>query len=326
VSDVVPAQLTGPERQRLNEFVDRNAQMEMFLAMFAEGEPAPAADQVLEPVPQVMVVYAAEVGLGASSLLLRMTHECSLRKLRKAEVVWKDTFVYDYMAVLRKLRDDLGAEHFASFTDLINFYTDPTYQPIGHYQMDINVSVQGSMQVAAGAQISGSSVGDIAGVVLRDNMITVQRPDIAVPDEVRRQQLTQRFLDGLRELSSSGECVVLFFDADDKMAEITRSWMWEQLLPPVRDSLPNVRAVMFGAQKQPEDRDWGEPFLAYTELQPLSIDDIETYITKRSAKLGLDDDTVRELAKMLFAFTKGRPADVAANFDLYAKTNPSSGS
>ncbi len=208
--------------------------------MLDTGEPSPDTDQVPEPIAQVMVVYAAELGMGATSLRLRMTHECSLRKLRKAEVVWTSTFVYDYMAVLRKLRDDLGAEHFGSFTDLINYYTDPTYQPAGDLHVDINVNVQGSVQVAGGAQISGSNVGDVAGVVLRDNMITVQRQDIAVPDDVRRQQLTQRFLDGLRDLSSRGECIVLFFDAGEGIAEYTRNWMWEQLLPPVRDSLPNV--------------------------------------------------------------------------------------
>jgi hypothetical protein len=34
----------------------------------------------------------------------------------------------------------------------------------------------GSIQVAGGAQISGSSVGATAGLVLRDNMFAVQRP------------------------------------------------------------------------------------------------------------------------------------------------------
>jgi hypothetical protein len=74
-------------------------------------------------------------------------------------------------------------------------------------------------------------------VVLHDNNITVQRPDIAVPDDVRREQLTQRFLDGLRDLSADGECVLLFFDAVEKMSDITYQWLWEQLLPPVRDEL-----------------------------------------------------------------------------------------
>ena len=295
-------QFTRVEQKRLAEFVDRTAEISVYADVLDKGE------------RQIMVVHA-EAGMGKTSLLLRMVHECALRSLRKAEVVWTDTRVHDYMAVLRKLRDDLGVEHFAAFTDLINYYTDATYQP----RLDININVQGGVQVAGGAQISGSSVGgDIAGVVLRDNMITVQRPDIAVPDEVRREQLTQRFLDGLRELSGSGECVVLFFDAVEKMSDITYQWFWEQLLPPVRDELPNVRAVLCGQRRPPEERDWGSDFVAVAELKPLGLDDIEAYIAKRTeGESGLNDDTRRQLATMVLGVTSGTPAAVAAAIDAY---------
>ena len=179
--------------------------------------------------------------------------------------------------------------------------------------------------MAGGAQISGSSVGDIAGVVLRDNMFTVQRPDIAVPTEVRREELTRRFLDGLRELSSSGECVVLFFDAVEKMSESTHQWLWEQLLPTVRDALPNVRAVLCGQRPPPQERDWDTDYLAVAELKPLGLDDIEAYIAKRAAgKVEMLDETRQALATMLAAVTKGRPADVASAVDLYLASSQSS--
>jgi hypothetical protein len=294
--------------RRLAEFVDRAAEMNLYGEVLDKGD-----------LP-IMVVYA-ETGMGKTSLLLRMVHECALRKLRKAEVVWTDTLVYDYMAVLRKLRDDLGVDHFGAFTDLINYYTDANYQP----RLDINVNLQGSVQVAGGAQISGSSVGDIAGVVFRDNMINVQRPDIAVPLEVRREQLTCRFLDGLRELSS-GECVVLFFDAVEKMSDITNQWLWEQLLPPVRDGdLPNVRAVLCGQRLPPQERDWTD-FLVLAELKPLGLDDIDAYIAKRAAgRVEMSDETRKELAKLLAVVTKGRPAEVASSIDLYMASSRSQG-
>src|ERR1700676_1677582 len=108
------------------------------------------------------------------------------------------------------------------------------------------------LQMAHGAQISDSRLGDAAGIGFRDNMINVPRSDIAVPLEVRREQLTQRFLGGLRELSSR-EVVVLFFDAVEKMSDITSQWLWEQLLPPVRDgALSNVRAVLCGQRRPPQ--------------------------------------------------------------------------
>lgn len=297
-------QFTRVEQRRLAEFVDRTNEMKVYTDVLDKGE------------RQIMVVHA-EVGMGKTSLLLRMVHECALRNLRKAEVVWTDTGVKDYMAVLRKLRDDLGVEHFAAFTDLINFYTDANYQP----KLDININVQGTIQVAQGAQISGSNVGDIAGVVLRDNMFNVQRADIAVPDDVRREQLTQRFLDGLRELSASGDCVVLFFDAVEKMSDddITYKWFWEQLLTPVRDELANVRAVLCGQRPPPEDRDWGSDYVAVAELKPLGIDDIDAYIAKRMGDSGLTDDTRRQLAMMVLGTTNGTPAAVAVAVDGYQK-------
>jgi len=310
LSEVATTQFSRVQERRLAEFVDRTAEMSRYAEVLDKGE------------VQIMVVYA-ETGMGKTSLLLRMVHESALRKLRRAEVVWGDTSVHDYMAVLRKLRDDLGVSHFTAFTDLINYYTDASYQP----QMEININVQGSVQVAGGAQISGSSVGDIAGVVLRDNMFTVQRPDIAVPVEVRREELTRRFLDGLREFSSSGECVVLFFDAVEKMSEPTNQWLWEQLLPPVRDALPNVRAVLCGQRRPPEERDWNTDYLAFAELKPLGLDDIDAYIAKRTAgKVEMLDETRQALAAMLAAVTKGRPADVASAVDLYLASSRSSGS
>ena len=286
--------------RRLAEFVDRTAEMNLYREVLDKGE-----------LP-IMVVYA-ETGMGKTSLLLRMVHECALCKLRKAEVVWTDTLVYDYMAVLRKLRDDLGIEHFRAFTDLINYYTDATYQP----RLDININLQGNLQVAHGAQISDSRLGDVAGIVFRDNMINVPRSDIAVPLEVRREQLTQRFLDGLRELSSR-EVVVLFFDAVEKMSDITSQWLWEQLLPPVRDgALSNVRAVLCGQRRPPQERDWID-FLAFADLKPLGMDDIDTYIAKRTAgRVEMSTETRQELAKLLAVVTKGRPADIASSIDLY---------
>ena len=300
MSEVVAAPVSHVVARRLAEFVDRAAEMNLYCEVLDRGE------------PPIMVVFA-DTGMGKTSLLLRMVHECAQRKLRKAEVMWTDTLVFDYVAVLRKLRDDFGVDHFSAFTDLINYYTDTNYQP----RLDININLQGSVQVASGAQISGSSVGDVAGVVLRDNMIVVQRPDIAVPMEVRREQLTRRFLDGLRELSRR-ECLVLFFDAVEKMSDVTHRWLWEQLLQPVRDGeLPNVRVVLCGQRRPPEERDWTD-FLVLAELKPLGVADIDAYIAKRTAGRAVISDEKREgIAQFLAATTNGRPVDVAVKVDQY---------
>ena len=273
------ARVRREKRERLlTQFVDRSAEMSLF-------------GQVLDSDDLPVMVVTADPGMGKSSLLMRMVHECALRGLAKAEVEWTSVDVLDYMSTLRKLRDALGVEPFAAFTDLVNYYTDDSYQP----RLEININLKGgNIQVAGGAQISGSEVGDIAGLVLRDNQFTIPRSDIAVPDEVRRERLTQRFLAGLAALSKA-QRVVLFFNATEKMSELTHQWLWGQLLRPVVDgALPNVRAVLLGQRPPPDDHDMAA-LLARVQLKPLGADDIDSYIAKRMAGAGsaapLGDDT-----------------------------------
>jgi hypothetical protein len=309
VTEVLEGRVARARRERLlAQFVDRSAEM----ALFAK---------VLDSNELPIMVVSADAGMGKTSLMMRMVHECALRGLLKAELEWSSLDVLDYMSVMRKLRDSLGVDHFGAFTDLINYYTDTNYTP----RLDVNVNVQGScVQVASGAQIIGSSVGDIAGVVLRDNMIVVQRPDITVPIEVRREQLTQRFLQGLAGLSADLK-VVLFFSVTEKMSDLTYQWLWEQLLKPVVDgALSNVRAILLGQRPPPADQDLAA-FVAYAELKPLGVDDIDAYIAKRAAgAAAISDETRRELAKMLALMTRGRPADVSSAVDLYMASNASS--
>lgn len=306
MTEVLEGRVARARRERLlAQFVDRSAEMELFA-------------KVLDSSDLPIMVVSAGAGMGKTSLMMRMVHECALRGLLKAELEWSSLDVLDYMSVMRKLRDSLGVDEFSGFTDLINYYTDTSYTP----RLDINVNLQGgSVQVAGGAQISGSSVGDIAGVVLRDNMIVVQRPDITIPIEVRREQLTQRFLQGLARLSAAQK-VVLFFSVTEKMSDLTYQWLWEQLLKPIVDgALPNVRAILLGQRPAPADPDLAA-FVACAQLKPLGLDDIDAYIAKRAAGgVAISDETRRELAKMLALMTRGRPADVCSAVDLYVASN-----
>lgn len=305
MSAVAETRFERDERERrerqLALFVDRSDEMERF-------------KKVLDTDVKPIMVVKAEAGMGKTSLLMRMVHECALRGLLKAEVVWSDTDVLDYMSVMRKLRDALGVEHFATFTDLINYYTDDNYQP----RLEININLQGNVQVAGGAQISGSTVGDIAGVVLRDNNFTIPRQDIPVPDEVRKERLTERFLQGLESLSAQQQ-LVLFFNATERMSELTQQWLWGQFLKPVVGKELNVRAVLLGDGKRPPPN---VPqlvnYLDHVELKPLGKDDVLAYIGKRTAHdATMTDESRRTLADTVILFKGCVPGDVSAAVDLF---------
>lgn len=306
MTEVLEGRVARARRERLlAQFVDRSTEM----ALFA---------QVLDSNERPIMVVSADAGMGKTSLMMRMVHECALRALLKAELEWSSLDVLDYMSVMRKLRDSLGVDHFGAFTDLINYYTDTNYTP----RLDINVNLQGgSVHVAGGAQISGSSVGDIAGVVLRDNMIVVQRPDIAVSIEVRREQLTQRFIQGLEKLSAERK-VVLFFSVTEKMSDLTYQWLWELLLKPVVDgALPNVRAILLGQRPPPADQDLAA-FVAHAQLKPLGVDDIDAYIAKRVAgKIEISEERRRGMAEIMADLTNGHPLEVASAIDKYLTKN-----
>lgn len=287
---------TEQERRRLlAEFVDRTEEMARFQRMLESDD------------KHIMVVWGGP-GLGKTSLRLRMVHECAQRKLRKAEVECGGFRTTGYLAIMRKIRDDVGVEYFNAFSDYANFLTDPNYKP----QISLNINVEGAMAVAGQAQITNASVGDIAGVVIKDNMLVLPRTDIAVPEEERMIRLTDRFIEGLGAALRDGP-VVVFLDGVEKIDPDTQRWLWEELLMAVRDGrLAGAKVVLCG-QTQPElDRDW-RMLVEEAELRPLSLEHIEAYLEKR----GVPESSRSVLAMMLMANTKGEIARIAAQVDAF---------
>lgn len=281
---------------RLAQFVDREDEMRRFSAMLDTGE------------KPVMVVWG-DSGCGKSSLLARMIHECALRKLRKAEVVWSPTRNHDYLAVMRKIRDDIGVEYFSKFSDLANFFYDRDYER--HYNLKVNIEAGAGMNVATDAQFGNAQVGNIAGVIIKDSNIVIPRDDLAVPEEERMARLTDQFLQDLAGALEDGE-VVVFFDAIEKMTEKTEAWVWGELLDAVaKGTLGNIRFVLCG-QKPPEIGDWLW-MVETAELGPLGPEHIAEYLKKR----GVDEASRGALADLLWVTTKGNANEIAQHVEAF---------
>ena len=277
---------------RLAQFVNREDEMRRFSEMLdTDGKP-------------VMVVWG-DSGCGKSSLLARMIHECAQRKLRKSEVVWTATRNHDYMAVMRKIRDDVGAEHFNRFTDLINFFT------VKQYEIKINVEAGSGIEVATGTTITNSQVGDIAGVIIKDLNITVPRDDQAVPEKERMARLTDQFLQDLSDALKAGP-IVVFFDAIEKMTGETEAWVWHELLGAIANGkLQNIRFVLCG-QKAPDFGEW-HWMVEAAELGPLGPQHISEYLKNR----GVDEANRQALADLLWVTTKGNANQIAQNVEAF---------
>lgn len=276
--------LTLQER-RLAQFVDRDNE----LARFGE---------MLKPDCKPIMLVWGDSGIGKSSLLARMIHECALRKIRKAEVTWTDTRNHDYLGIMRKIRDDVGADSFTAFTDLINFFTVPRYE--------LQVSYTGpEINVAQGMQVVGGQVGNIAGIVVKDVMLNAPRLDMAVPEAERMARLTDRFLSNLAEATHDG-LLVVFLDAIEKMSPYTEKWICGELVKSISEGqLRNVRLVACG-QRKPDVPEY-RTLIEEAQLQPLGLPHIVEYL----AKLGVSEEHREIAAGILLDATKGKLSDMA---------------
>ena len=291
--------MTERER-RLAEFVDRHGEMRRFSAMLDGND------------KRIMLVWG-DSGLGKSSLLARMIHEASLRRLRKSELVWTNTRRHDYLAIMRKLRDDAGAAYFNAFTDLLNYFTVPRYS--------LQLAVEGDIAVASGARFSHSQVGDMAGVVIKDSMFVLPRADVATSESERMIMLTNHFLDGLASATMPGEPFLVFFDAVEKMSPETHDWLWGELIQAVRDErLPHVRFVLCGHHRPVLARDV-EFLVEDVQLKPLGLPDIIEYLGRR----GVEEASRKGIAQVLIVATGGNPLQVASLVDAALKLQAGEG-
>ena len=111
---------------RYGEFVNRDAELKRFCSIVDEDEYI------------VMLIYG-EQGIGKTSLQKRLIYECrEVRKMRWAETFWLNTRSYNYMTVMRKIRDDIAPQFFQPFTDLLNYFTK------ADYNLSINVAPAGN--------------------------------------------------------------------------------------------------------------------------------------------------------------------------------------
>jgi len=280
--------------RRLSEFVDREVEMTRFCAL-------------LDSPGKLVMSVTGPGGIGKSSLMARMVHEIALRSVTKAEIIYTDDNLPEFMAIMRKCRDDLGVVSFSAFTDLINYYTVPRYT--------LNVDLQGgTINVANNLTVTeGASVGSIAGVVIKDAMITFPRSDLDVSEAERRTTLTNQFVTCLAEAAKTRTQIVIMIDAAEKMSESAGRWLWDSLIGAVADTrIPNIRFVIFGRTKPNIDR-WKKQLVEFAELQPLGIPDIVLYLEKR----GVGPDHREALALMVYGSTQGDPLKVATNVDLF---------
>jgi hypothetical protein len=288
-------------RDVLAAFVDRHVELSRFCEMLENDE------------KPIMIVWGDD-GIGKSSLLARLIHECASRKLRKAEVFVSKSRFNSYLEILRKIRDDLGPELFPNFTRLVNVLFPDPLQP----RAPIKIEISGAQSVLERARLENVTIhGDVAAVIIKDNMFNTLDPNLNIPLQDRMNLLTAQFLKDLAPIVQN-EMLVVLFDDIQELTDETYKWLWAGIISELEEGrLKNIRFVLCGRTKPQLE---GAAALSVKEapLQPLGLSDIEMYL-ERSRHVAEGRDIV---ARMLLAGSKGIPLEVAKQLDIYFQLFP----
>ena len=277
------------QEHRLAQFVDRVSEIERFC-------------ELLDTKQKPIMTVCGDGGIGNTSLLARMLRECARRKIRRSEVVWTDIRNHDYLAIMRKIRDDIGLEHFKPFTNLVNYFTDPLY--------DLKITFQGSSSLADQSHFTNSTVRDMANVMIKDSLLVAPRTDINITANERMIRLTDQFMDNLATTTENIPLVV-FFDSVEKMTMETSRWVRCELLQAIAErQLSNIWVILCGRTQLEYDPEM-KVMIEETKLQPLQRSDIVDYLAKR----GLAESQHADIADTLFVSTGGNPRQIAVYVD-----------
>lgn len=278
-----------PNEQRAKIFVDRTAEMQHFC-------------QFLESNEKRAMLVCGEGGLGKSLLLNRMINDCNRHNLHTAKVEWTNTRNYDYLWLMRNLRDQINPAGFKAFTDLVNYFTVPTY--------NLHINNTNSISVACEAKVNNTTIRDLAGIIIKDSFLVIPRDDLGISESDRMAKLTDQFIGDIC-LELTLKPTIVFFDAVEKMTSFTHRWVSDELLKSVADGrIPNIKFVLF-ARKHIKIDTKLKLSVEQINLKPLDIKDISDYLLK----CDIDKNEHSSIADMLLVMTEGNPQKVATYVD-----------
>lgn len=269
--------------QRIHDFVDRMAELQGF-SSFTESE------------EKLILLIRGPVGMGKSSLLARMRHECGKRELPHVAIDCQEISLNTYYQVMCKMRDELKRpELFQGFTSLTQSFESP------RIHIDVEQDIK---EIQAG----GSAIG------VKIDTLNVSGPATSgVPEPERMVRLTEQFVGSL-ERAAQGTRLVVLLDETHVMTDQSKLWLWAQLLKSLLENrLPTVRFVVAARERPQMDR-YMSNIVEEVELKPLGIDDIVEYLRRRNV-YETDEDMQKAAALGMYASTHGNPMMVATAVD-----------
>lgn len=281
----------------LRSFVDRSREVRHFEGMLGGG-------------PVRILAIQGPGGVGKSLLVDRMLDVCARRGIRPIRIEWDDSQRYNYLDIMRQVRDQTEISLFDLFTDRVNYYTK------SEYELKINLTGGNieHVKILEGGEIREAGVTIHVGhnIEITDSAISALRPDRDLQQDEVVIELTRTFMPCLRAVASQGP-VCLFLDALEKADHLTLNWIVRHVLGAIRDqTILNLTAVISGR----ESVDLETSFFDCSEvcaLKPFQLDDVLDYLEARAQVRDV------KLATFVFSVANGDPRETATHVDNWIR-------
>lgn len=245
---------------------------------------------------RIMLITAPAV-MGKSWLIHRLAYEARHRQLPFALIDFADRQGYDGLSLMRRIRDELGAEHFERLTMVTQEVTAPRIQLSDPAVIDASSGID-----FASAQTGDISFRDVAGHNIFKNNLMYIHADNALARQVAEDRIYSTFFSCLRILSET-QPVVLLFDTYERLstskitweATSTDHWIRDELLRRILNGeLTKVIVVIAGRLLPIFDHRWSTT-IGEISTPAFTCEDVEEYLLLR---LGLQDVTPKEAQRL----------------------------
>lgn len=244
----------------VERFVNREKQYAGFQKMVAR-----------QTAKSVMLIRA-DHDMGKTWLLQRIRNHCRQHGIVNVHVDFSDRYPYDYLALVRRARDQIGGLAFNLLTATINNLTG------------VNITLNsGSGGAGFNLDVDGGTAnlaGEFAGRdIIKDNTFHID-----TNNEIARRAIEIKINDAFFTCMTAIQTdkpIVLLFDTYEAMTEEARLWLNNHLLQRMSSgSLPNVIVIIAG-REIPEVSQSLKPLVARTGLDLFDEKYVREYLVER---------------------------------------------
>jgi len=239
--------------------------------------------------PKAIMLIEAPAEMGKTWLIQKMRHHCDQNRIPAMHVDFRDRRAYDYLALVRRGRDQLGAQFFNPLTEVINQFT----------ATEINITIEShrpatptTVSVGDISNVSGGEViiagGDVN--IIKDNQFHIQA-DSEMARRAAEIRINDAFFSCLTSLLAQSPVAFLFDSYEDITLE-AEHWLRDHLLFRLGEGQLTHAIVVLAGRQILEPEAALKPLVAKTGLDLFDAEHVREYIVERRGIQGLDLDTI----------------------------------